>query len=82
MVILPHISATSLQVRTGRVAASHLPAMPAPPDMPAQRLARPARSEAERAQPSKAALQALARNRGLQGYARMTRDQLAKALAH
>jgi hypothetical protein len=67
----------------GRQVASHrLPDAPLAvvPQTPLP--AKPKKSEAERAQPSKASLVQAARRRGLKGCTQMSREALARALAH
>jgi hypothetical protein len=65
-----------------QVASRRLPPAPLLPDTAVQAAPRQRKTEAERAQPSKAALVHLARQRGLKGCTQMSREALVRALAH
>jgi hypothetical protein len=65
-----------------QVASRRLPLAPFMPETQKQAAPKPKKTEAERAQPSKASLVHMARQRGLKGCSQMSREALARALAH
>jgi hypothetical protein len=65
-----------------QVASRRLPPAPMMPEMQTQAPPKPRKTEAERAQPSKASLVHMARQRGLKGCTQMSREALARALAN
>ncbi len=80
---MPHLRDTDLQAHFRRVSARRLPMAPlAPEPVVAAQPAKPRKTEAEKAQPSKAALMMAARRRGLKGIAHMSREELARALSN
>jgi hypothetical protein len=80
---MPHWKDADLDAHFRRVSARRLPMAPlAPEPVSAAQPAKPRKTEAEKAQPSKAALMVAARRRGLKGIAQMSREELARALSN